>query len=226
MIVAQRKDFNEITNAAAGFGKVLVVGCGTCVAVCLAGGEKEAGVLAAQLDLAARLAGRGQSFDVACLERQCDVEFLDTLAGRVGDYDALISLACGAGIQYLAERYPEVPVLAGVDTTFIGINRDIGVWEEKCRSCRACLLSLTGGVCPVSLCPKGMLNGPCGGSGQGKCETDPTRDCAWALIATRLEGQGRLGLLETIQAPRDHSRSALPGRQVHPAYQRRFSAHE
>lgn len=225
MIVAQRKDFSELSQAVAGFRKVLVVGCGTCVAVCLAGGEKEAGILAAQLDLASQMEGREAVYAVACLERQCDREFLDQLADQAQEYDALLSLACGAGIQFLAERYPQVPVLAGVDTTFIGINRDVGVWEERCRSCRSCLLTVTGGVCPVSLCPKGMLNGPCGGTRDGKCETDPARDCAWTLIWQRLAGLDRLENLAPTLPPRDHGLNALPGGQVHPAYQRRYSAH-
>ena len=225
MIVAERKPFEEIAAATAGFRRVLVAGCGTCVAVCLTGGEKEAGILASQLDIAAQLAGREQSFSVACVERQCDREFLAELAPAVEGADAVLSLACGAGIQFLAEAYGEVPVLAGVNTTFIGINDDVGVWQEKCRSCRDCLLTLTGGVCPIALCPKGMLNGPCGGGDDGKCETDPERECAWSLIYTRLEQTGRLDNLEAIVAPRDH-RDLLPGRQVHPAYERRYSAHE
>lgn len=226
MIVAERKPFKEIAQATAGFRRVLVAGCGTCVAVCLAGGEKEAGILAAQLDIAAQLAEREQVFSVGCVERQCDREFLEELAAQVEQADAVLSLACGAGIQFLAEKYPEVPVLAGVNTTFIGINDDVGVWQEKCRSCRDCVLSLTGGICPVTLCPKGMLNGPCGGtSEEGKCETDPERDCAWALISARLERTGRLGGLQAIVPARDRL-GALPGKQVHPAYERRYSAHE
>ncbi len=226
MIVAQRKQFEEIAQAAAPFRRVLVVGCGTCVAVCLTGGEKEAGLLAAQLDMAAQMAEREQYFQVACVERQCDREFLDELAEAARAHDALLSLACGAGIQFLAERFPHTPVLAGVDTTFIGINRDVGVWEERCRACRACLLSVTGGICPVALCPKGMLNGPCGGTRDGRCEADPQRDCAWTLIHQRLADTGRLENLRPIQPPRDHGLAAQPGRQVHPAYERRYSAHE
>lgn len=223
MIIAQRKPFKEIAQAVSDFRRVLVVGCGTCVAVCLAGGEKEAGILAAQLDMSAQLAAREQSFKVACLERQCDREFLAELTEPAEDCDAMLSLACGAGIQFLAEAYPQRPVLAGVDTTFIGVNSDVGVWEERCRACRSCLLTTTGGLCPVSLCPKGMLNGPCSGGQDGHCETDPERECVWSLIWSRLQDSGRLQNLLPIVAPRDHGGAALPGRQVHPAYERRYS---
>ncbi len=226
MIVARRKEFAEIAEAVRDFSRVLVVGCGTCVAVCLTGGEKEAGILAAQLDIAARLGGREQSFGVACVERQCDREFLDELAEAAKGCDAMLSLACGAGIQFLAERYPEKPVLAGVDTTFIGVNEAVGVWDEKCRSCRSCVLTMTGGICPVTLCPKSLLNGPCGGTVDGKCETDPERDCAWTLIYERLESTGRLDNIKEIAPPRPQGKSNLPARQIHPAYMRRYTANE
>lgn len=225
MIVAERKPFEEIAESVSQFRRVLVAGCGTCVAVCLSGGEKEAGILASQLDMSAQLKGNERAYGVACVERQCDREFLDELADQVDEHDAVLSLACGAGIQFLAERFPDTPVLAGVNTTFIGINDNVGVWAERCRSCRDCILSLTGGICPRALCPKGMVNGPCGGATDGKCETDPERDCAWALIYERLENTGRLANLEAIVTVRDHADN-LPGRLVHPAYERRYSAHE
>lgn len=225
MIVAQRKDFSEIVLATTGFCKVLVVGCGTCMAVCLTGGEKEAQILATQLDMAAQLQGREQNFATACLERQCDREFLTELAGQVSEHDALLSLACGAGIQFLAQSYPQVPVLAGVNTTFIGTNQDVGVWEERCRACGNCLLTTTGGICPLTFCPKDMLNGPCGGTMDGRCETDLQRDCVWSLIYERLSCTGRLDNLRFLVAPRDHSSHNLPRYQTHPAYKRRYSPH-
>ena len=226
MIIAKRKPFDEIAQSLDGYRRVLVVGCGTCVAVCLAGGEKEAGLLAAQLDIAGQIAGREQSFEVACVERQCDREFLDELDEAAQDCQAMLSLACGAGIQFLAERFPTIPVLAGVDTTFIGVNTQVGIWDEKCRACSSCVLSLTGGICPVSLCPKGMINGPCGGAEGGMCETDPERECTWSLIWKRLGSTGRLDNLAKLQEPRSHLPSNLPGHQTHVAYERRFSAHE
>ncbi len=226
MIVAERKPFDELTEAVAPFARVLVLGCGTCVAVCLTGGEKEAGILAAELDIASQIGDRDQVFETASVERQCDREFLAELESRVGRFDALLSLACGAGIQFLAEKFPDKPVLAGVNTTFIGVNEDVGVWDEKCRACRDCVLTLTGGICPVTLCPKGQINGPCGGTLGGKCETDPDKDCAWTLIYDRLERTGRLGNLETIQPARARAVANLPRRQIHAAYQRRYSAHE
>ena len=142
MIVAKRKPFEEIKQILAPYSKVLTVGCGTCVSVCLAGGEKEAVVLNTELEMARRLDGNPIELDTRTVERQCDREYLAELDDIVNDYDALISLACGVGIQFLAERYPEKPVLPGVDTTGLAVNQAVGNYEERCRSCGRCVLAI------------------------------------------------------------------------------------
>ena len=222
MIVAARKPFEQIKAALAGCQRVLVVGCGTCVAVCLAGGEKEVHILASQLRLAARVEGRGLLADEVTLERQCDREFLEPLARKVAGYDALLSTACGAGVQLLAERYPDKPVLAALNTSFIGVAEGPGVWSERCRACNDCLLSLTGGICPLTMCAKGLLNGPCGGAQEGRCEVEPERPCAWQQIYDRLAAQGRLEVLRAIQPARRHELGGPPQRLVHRAYAHRY----
>jgi len=126
MIVAKRKPFDEIMDLIKDHKKVLVVGCGTCVAVCLAGGEKEVAVLATELDMARKLKNNPLELESATLERQCDREYLAQLDNRVGEFDALISLACGVGIQFLAERFPNKPVYPGVDTCGLAVNQDVG----------------------------------------------------------------------------------------------------
>ena len=135
MIVAQRKPFVEFKSILNDYSRVLVAGCGTCVAVCLAGGEKEAGILASQLMLAAGNEKKEFVATAATVERQCDREFLELFKERVSQADAVISLACGAGIQFLAEMYPDVPVFPGVDTSFIGVAEQAGEWTERCRAC-------------------------------------------------------------------------------------------
>ncbi len=223
MIVAERKPFAEIREMIGDHSRILVAGCGTCVAVCLAGGDKEAAILASQLMLAASTDKREFRAKAATVERQCDREFLLLLRDHVADADAVISLACGAGIQFLAEQYPDVPVFPGVDTTFIGVAEEAGYWTERCRSCGQCLLGITGGICPVTICSKGLLNGPCAGTVHGKCEVDPERDCAWTLIYERLRRQSRLDLQERIVPALRHDLSTKPGRVSHPAYRKRFS---
>jgi len=226
MIVARRKPFKEIMDSLEGYERILTVGCGTCTAVCLAGGEKEVGLLSSQLAIASQLRGKRFKLGEATVERQCDKEFLQELRHKVEDYQVLLSLACGVGIQFLAEMYPQKVVLPGVDTAFIGSNDDVGLWTERCRMCNQCCLALTGGVCPVTMCPKGLLNGPCSGTREGMCEVDPSKPCAWRLIYERLETTNRLGRMKEIFPPRRHLLTTTPAHMVHKAYQRRYRAHE
>ena len=189
MIIAQQKPLEEIVENLDSYKKVLVAGCGTCVTVCLAGGENEAKDMAAKLELA------GHDCEVVTLERQCDTEFIEVLDEKVGEYDAILSMACGCGVQFMAERWPDTIVLPALNTSFYGVNRDVGYWTEMCQGCGNCLLALTGGVCPVARCSKSNFNGPCGGSQEGNCEVDEGTDCAWQLIYDRLKRQGKLDCL-------------------------------
>ncbi len=224
MIVAERKPFEEIKAMLEGYRRILVAGCGTCVAVCLAGGEKEVGILGAQLRLAARLAGNGVQVEEVTLERQCDREFMEPLAKSIERCDAVLSTACGAGVQLLAELYDATPVFPALNTTFIGVAEGPGVWTERCRACSDCVLGLTGGICPVTMCSKGLLNGPCGGAVEGMCEADPERPCAWGQIYQRLAATGRLAALEAIQPPKRHNIRVQPAQLIHLAYKRRYAA--
>ncbi|HIQ06380.1 MAG TPA: hypothetical protein EYH31_11970 [Anaerolineae bacterium] len=187
--------------------KVLIVGCGTCVTVCFAGGEKEVGILASALRMATRLDGNGMEFDEVTVQRQCEWEYIDPLADRLDNYDAILSLGCGVGVQTLAERFPNKRVLPGLNTTFMGLPTEQGVWEERCQACGNCILHLTGGICPIARCAKQLLNGPCGGSQNGKCEVNPDTPCAWQLIWERMSALGLLDRLMEVQPPKDWSTS-------------------
>ncbi|MCP4452977.1 MAG: hypothetical protein GY809_16060, partial [Planctomycetes bacterium] len=203
MIVAKRKPFDEIKDYIKDYKKVLVAGCGTCVAVCLAGGEKEVDVLNTELDMARKLDNNPLETGTITIERQCDVEYLEELDDVVKDYEAILSMACGVGIQFLAERFPGIPVYPAVDTTGMSANLAIGLYEERCRSCGECVLGLTGGICPVTMCAKGLYNGPCGGTNKGKCEISQEQPCAWFMIYERLSAQGRLDNIKLIRQPSD-----------------------
>jgi ferredoxin len=219
MIVAKRKSFEDIKNMLKDYKKVLNIGCGTCVAVCLAGGEKEVDVLTAELDMARKLENNPIEISKFTVERQCDREYLEALDSLVGNYEALLSMACGAGIQFLAERYPEKPVFPAVDTTFIGVNQDVGWYEERCRSCGNCVLGMTGGICPVTMCAKGLYNGPCGGTNKGSCEINKDQPCAWFMIYERLLKQGRLSLIMDVVPPQDW-RNQTPRTVIQPGYKK------
>ncbi len=164
MIVADRKPVPEIRDQIKDHKKVLFLGCGTCVTVCLAGGEREIGILGSSVRMALRLIGRGDVvIDECTIERQCEEAFVDIVAPRVVQYDAVCSFGCGAGVQFLAERFPNTPVYPGLNTQFIGVLQSQGVWMEKCSGCGNCRLGEYAGVCPLTRCAKRVLNGPCGG---------------------------------------------------------------
>jgi ferredoxin len=207
MIVAEQKPLDAIKAMLDSYREVLVVGCGTCVTVCLAGGEKEVGILASALRMATKLDGNGVKLDEVTVQRQCEWEYIDPLAERLDGYDAILSLGCGVGVQTLAERFPNKRVLPGLNTTFMGLPTEQGVWEERCQACGNCVLDLTGGICPIARCSKQLLNGPCGGSQNGECEIDPEVPCAWQLIWERMSALGSLDRLMELQPAKDWSTS-------------------
>jgi hypothetical protein len=206
MITGERKPLEEIKAMIAPYRKILLVGCGSCVAECAAGGEKEVGVLASALRMDAKMEGRELEIREMTLDRQCVYEFIDQLSGLVEEYDAILSLACGAGVQAVAAIYPHLCVLPGLNTTFLGETKEAGLWLENCRGCGSCRLHLFADVCPITRCAKQLFNGPCGGSRDGHCEVDPEVPCAWHLIVTRLDQQGHLEVLEEVYPPCDWSR--------------------
>ncbi len=211
MIVADRKKVPEIRDMIKKHDRVLLVGCGTCVTVCLAGGEREIGILGSALRMALKLIGRKkQVVDEYTIERQCEDAFIDTLAERASGYDAIVSFGCGAGVQALAERFPDTPVYPGLNTQFIGILESQGVWMEKCAGCGACRLGEFAGICPITRCAKHLLNGPCAGSRDGVCEVNPDLECGWQLIYDRAKAMDILDTLEATAAPQDWS-TALDG---------------
>ena len=203
MIVASRKPISEIKQVLAGHDKVLFVGCGTCVTVCLAGGEREVGIMSYAMRMARRLDGQPIEIEQVTIERQCENEFIQELAPAAERNAAILSFGCGAGVQAIAERFPEKPVYAALDTQFLGILEEQAVWTEKCLGCGSCVLSDFGGICPITRCAKRLLNGPCDGSTEERCEVSPDRPCAWQLIYRRLKAIGQLDNLARIVPPKD-----------------------
>lgn len=203
MIVAQRKKIPEIMDIVKRHKKILVLGCGTCVTVCLAGGEREVSIMSSALRMASRLAGSPIKVEELTIERQCDNVFIEQAAEAIERNEAVLSLGCGAGVQAIAERYNSKPVYAGLDTTFIGILEERGIWTEKCSACGACVLGDYGGICPITRCAKRLLNGPCGGSREDRCEVRPDRQCAWQLIYNRLKDIGQLDKLKKITSAKN-----------------------
>jgi ferredoxin len=203
MIVADKKPIDEIIETIKDYEKILLLGCNECVTVCEAGGKKEVEVLASALRMYFLNNEKKVTIDEKTLERQCDHEYIEEVRDVIDQYDAVLSLACGVGVQFMADKYLSTPVLPGVNTCFLGATERRGVWTERCQACGKCILASTGGICPVSRCAKRVMNGPCGGSTAGKCELGPDIDCAWQLIINRLEAMGKMDEYEKLSPLKD-----------------------
>lgn len=202
MIVAESKPIKEILDMVQQFHRILVVGCKGCVTVCNVGGAKEVAILASALRIASKKAGHAFEIEERTLERQCDPEYIEELDPVIEGYDAVVSMACGVGPQFLSERYPSVRVFPGVNTKFMGGAVEHGVWAERCAGCGQCVVHLFGGICPIARCSKSLLNGPCGGSNNGKCEISDDVDCVWDIIVRKMTEQGRLDDLIEFVPPK------------------------
>ena len=215
MITAVQKPFEEIYSLVKGHKRVLVLGCGTCVTVCMAGGEKEVGILSSAIRLANKTNKVEMEVREATIERQCDREFFDEVKEQIEWADAVLSTACGVGVQYSGEMFEGKHIMLALNTKFYGTTLEQGVWSERCAGCGDCVLGKFGGICPISRCSKSLLNGPCGGSQDGMCEVDPDGiDCGWQLIYDRMNKLGLLHLLEENEPIKDWStgRDGGPGK--------------
>jgi len=211
MIVADKKPMEEIVEDIKNHEKVLVLGCNECVTVCEAGGKKEVGILASALRMYFLNQGKEMKIDEETLERQCDHEYLEEIRNVIDQYDAVVSIACGVGVQFMAEKYHSTPVYPGVNTCFMGATEERGLWTERCQGCGQCILSRTGGICPVSRCAKRVMNGPCGGSSKGMCEINKELVCAWQLIVERLKALDRFDEYEDLSPIKDWSTDRAGG---------------
>jgi methylenetetrahydrofolate reductase (NADPH) len=214
VIIVQQKPLEKIFEMTGDFKNLLIVGCDGCAAIVQVGGEKQAEILKTLLKMRRKLGG-GNSSKIKAISilRQCDREIaLSSLHPVIEDYDAVVSLSCGVGVQTLADLYPSKVIIPANDTMFMGMHdTKEGKFYEMCRACGDCLLFETGGICPITRCAKSLLNGPCGGQASGKCEVGGWKnDCAWILIYNRLKERNRLDLFRKFRIPRDYRISEHP----------------
>ncbi len=211
MIVGEQKPFEEIWEMVKEHKQLTVFGCNTCVAVCHQGGNKEAGILASLLRMHASQNDVDIEIIDSGIERQCEHEFFESTQDIIEKSEAVLSLACGIGVQFMATKYESTPIYPALNTTFLGDVIESGHYTEKCQACGDCVLGITGGVCPVSRCCKRVMNGPCGGSTNGKCEISKDLDCAWQLVVDRLEALGKLDDYEKVNPIKDWSKDRSGG---------------
>ncbi len=211
MIVGELKPIEEIVTYLKGFKQVLVVGCNGCVSVCLSGGAKNADALIREINHPKYFGLEVPNFISSAILRQCEKDMVKNFLQIPKGTDAILSLACGAGVQTLVEVFGNLPIFPALNTTFLGSYEEPGVWEEKCRGCGACVLAYTGGICPIARCAKRLLNGPCGGSTNGKCEIREDVPCAWQLIIDRLKALNKLDLYMNIMGVKDWAKDRSGG---------------
>jgi len=211
MIVAERKPLAEIMDMIKDSRKILVLACRGCVTVCSAGGEREAAILASLIRLGLKKTGSTAEVIEGSLVRQCDKEYIDAIDQWQGQYDAILSTACGVGVNFIANLRPGDNVFPALNTTFFGGSAQQGIWSEQCAGCGNCVLHLTGGLCPVARCAKSLMNGPCGGSVNGRCEIHQDVDCVWQMIYDRMGRLNRRDEMKVAAPIRDWSTAGHGG---------------
>ncbi len=203
MIVADQKSLKEILEMVQNHNKILIIGCNGCVTVCNSGGLREVEILSSSIKLARKKQGSDIEIDIKVLERQCDLEYIEEISDVVNDYDAVISMACGVGPQFLSEMYKNQTFYPGLNTTFFGGATQHGVWEERCAGCGTCAIHVFDGLCPIARCAKSLMNGPCGGSSNGVCEVNKESECIWDSIVRKKMEAGKLEDLIGVKGFKD-----------------------
>ena len=207
--VTRTKPMEKVLEALTGYEHVFVVGCGTCATMCRTGGVDEVAAMRGALEEAGKLVTGTLVIPTACdnVTHECLAQNRQALA----DSQVVLAMSCAFGVQTVM-GYAERPVQPALDTLFFGLETMPGHFAEVCIQCGECVLAYTGGICPVTACHKGLLNGPCGGTNDGKCEIDSTIDCAWTLVFRRLKEMGRLDLMERFHEPKNWQAMPKPGK--------------
>jgi len=207
--MTRQKSEQERDRLLADLNRVFIIGCGTCVTLTHTGGQPEVEAMQEILSEKGKLITGTTVFPVAC--DNLTSEALAEYGPQIDQADALLIMTCAYGVQTIARRLKKL-VIPALDTLFIGKETDLGRFDETCSQCGTCVLGETGGVCPVTSCHKGLVNGPCGGTNDGKCEIDSEIDCAWTMIYNRMKDLGRLDIMRKYQRPRDHQGEPSPGK--------------
>lgn len=210
MIVTEAKPIQEIVDSLKGLNKIFLVGCGECSATCHTGGEPEVLKMKAELEKYGKAVVGVCIPEAPCLASKIKTELAkNTSAMRQAE--AILVLACGLGVQSVKDNDRIGLLVFPACNSLFGAAMDAkGDFLEKCSLCGECVLATTGGICPVTLCAKGLLNGPCGGVNKGKCEVDNDKDCAWVLIYKELEKRKKLDTLKEVRMPKDFKKTLKP----------------
>ncbi len=199
--ITKQKSFDEITQQLNGFSRIFITGCGTCTALTRTGGIEEVAAMKDQLQAQGKLVTGSVVIPVACDDITASLAHENNSA--IQSAQAVLVMSCALGVHRMSQSVNK-PVIPALDTLFIGMDDGEGVFHEVCAQCGQCVLGEMAGICPITACHKGLLNGPCGGTNNGKCEVDKERDCAWTLIYNRLKEQNRLDSMRNYQPPKNY----------------------
>jgi len=213
LIVTEQKPFEEVLHSLEGHQRIFIVGCGSCATAWHTGGEQEVKEMAARLEEQGKTITGWMVVEETCDERKVK---RDARGHRdeITQADALLIMACGAGVQTSALNLDSKPVYPALNAMFLARLQRLNQADERCVLCGDCILAQTGGLCPVATCPKELLNGPCGGYRDGMCEVDPERECTWVQIYQRLQLLGQLDRMQAVHSPKDNSRRRHPRKVV------------
>ena len=212
MIITKQKKFEDLLNSV-GKDPVFIVGCNECATLCHTGGEEEVLAMKDAFEKKQVCVSGWVILEPAC-HLNNDKRLLRSFKEELSKSKKILVLACGNGVQTITEIFDDKDIISGTDTLFLGEIKRVNEFDKRCDMCGECLLDLFGDLCPVSRCPKSMLNGPCGGAKGGKCEINPDIDCVWDQIYNRLKQSGKLHLLDEIQKPKDWSKSLEMRREI------------
>ena len=207
--ITQKKTDEELDQLLTGIARIFIIGCGTCVTMTNTGGTPEVTEMKEKLLKKGKLVTGDMVLPVAC--DNLTAEVLREYGSQINQADGLLIMTCAFGVQTIAQQVKKM-VIPGLDTLFIGKETGLGQFDEVCTQCGSCILGETGGICPVTSCHKGLVNGPCGGTKNGKCEIDEKKDCAWTLIYNRLKDLDRLDLMRRYQKPKNFQKEPRPGK--------------
>ncbi|MFC1925004.1 methylenetetrahydrofolate reductase C-terminal domain-containing protein [Chloroflexota bacterium] len=205
--ITKQKPFDEVQALLNKFDRVFIVGCGTCTTMMKTGGREEVLEMKERLQELGKLVTGWIVIPTAC-DEMTEVAMKEN-EGAIHNANCVLIMSCALGVRKVS-LYIDKPVIPAVDTLFIGLEYDPGDFHEACAQCGHCVLGETAGICPITACNKHLLNGPCGGTNNGKCEVDKEKDCAWTLIYNRLNEQGRLDLMEKYHPIKDSQVTIRP----------------
>ncbi|MBI4685001.1 MAG: methylenetetrahydrofolate reductase C-terminal domain-containing protein [Nitrospirae bacterium] len=210
MIITKKREFKDLMENIKGYKSFFLIGCSECATLCGTGGEPELKSMKEVLEAEGKAVTGSFIAKTGCQVLGTKVE-LKPFKDAIDKAECIIVMSCGAGTQTAVELYEDKAVYPANDSLFLGNMTRLQFFDERCSLCGRCILDKTGGICPITACPKGILNGPCGGCKDGHCEISPDIKCAWVRIYERMKKLNKLQeLCETTIEAKDWSAAQKP----------------